>query len=569
MSEQNFPDNVLYELDNLDVLRGMNSETVDLIATDPPFNKKRNRSGSAGQYEDAWRWTDHPTMQGKQPDQWLWQPVHREWLDEIKDANSALFDVIEATRQTQDDDTAAFLCFLSVRLLEMHRVLKPTGSIYLHCDDAANAYIRMCMDAVFGAKNFRNEVIWRRAVSHNDPKRYGRIVDHILYYSRGKEFVWNGKDIFIPKTDQEIARRYTKCDERGQYAADNITGESASDGESGKPWHGYDVASRGRHWSPPKTGDYAKFVASHFIPDYGTIEGVHDRLDALDKAGLIYHPPNGFWPGLKRYADADLGNAPQNLILEPVGFTNFNKGDEWTGSPDQKPLALYERIITVSSNEGDLVLDPFAGCATTIIAARNLKRRWIGVDRRKDARFHVVCRMMGIKQSDADEIRTRPHLAKWLDEQLAKYDAHYRTEPPKRTDEGESAAPYLGPVYSTKRRTIFTHREMHAILMKQFDARCWGCMFDGSIYGERGGLYLELDHVNPKTAGGHDDLDNRALLCSPCNREKSDRQTLSALRNKTMGRSKARKHPIDLKQASTWCRNRLMDEIKANPQLAI
>ena len=150
MAEQNFPDNTVYELDNLDVLRGMNSETVDLIATDPPFNTKRNRSGSAGFYVDKWKWGD----EGKLPDQWACNEVHPIWLEEIKDQNPALYEVIEAAAACHGDDIAAFLCFLSVRLLEMNRVLKPTGSLYLHCDHTANAYIRMALDAIFGAKNF-------------------------------------------------------------------------------------------------------------------------------------------------------------------------------------------------------------------------------------------------------------------------------------------------------------------------------------------------------------------------------------------------------------------------------
>ena len=142
---QNFPDNTLYELDNLPVLRGMNSETVDLIATDPPFNTKRNRSGTAGFYVDNWKWGDTGVL----PDQWKWNEVHPIWLEEIKDDNPALFQIIEAARVCHGEDIAAFICFLSVRLLECHRVLKPTGSIYLHCDDTANAYIRMAMDAIF------------------------------------------------------------------------------------------------------------------------------------------------------------------------------------------------------------------------------------------------------------------------------------------------------------------------------------------------------------------------------------------------------------------------------------
>ena len=151
-------------MDNLDVLRGMNSETVDLIATDPPFNTQRNRAGTAGFYVNKWRWGDTGIL----PDQWKWNEVHPIWLDEIKDANSALHEVIKATGECHGEDIAAFLCFLSVRLLEMHRVLKPTGNIFLHCDHTANGYIRMAMDAIFGAKNFRNEIAWlRKSEKHN------------------------------------------------------------------------------------------------------------------------------------------------------------------------------------------------------------------------------------------------------------------------------------------------------------------------------------------------------------------------------------------------------------------
>ena len=191
MSEQNFPDRVLYNMDNLDVLRGMNDETIDLIATDPPFNKKRNRAATAGQYEDAWRWADDPSFQTERPDQWLWQPVHRIWLDQIRDENEALFSVIENTRLTQDDDTAAFLCFLGVRLLEMHRVLKPTGSIYLHCDHSANNYIGMILGAIFGEDNFHGEIVWRRANAKGLAfKSYPKNHDTIFWYSKTGDFTF-------------------------------------------------------------------------------------------------------------------------------------------------------------------------------------------------------------------------------------------------------------------------------------------------------------------------------------------------------------------------------------------
>ena len=508
----------------------MNSETVDLIATDPPFNKKRNRAGTAGQYEDAWRWTDHPTMQGKRPDQWMWQPVHREWLDDIKDENPALFDVIETTRKTQDDDTAAFLCFLSVRLLEMHRILKPTGSIYLHCDHSANAYIRMCMDAVFGAGNFRNEIVWRRYGSHNDASRkYGQVHDTILFYSKSNKYTWTDK-VREPYDPEYLKTAYRNQDACGRYTTAPLHARGLSGG-------GYEFEWRGifDNWRFPK-----------------------DRLEEMDDQGLIHWPKRGRIPRRKVYLDESRGVTASDMVLD----VTHASAKERTGSPDQKPLALYERIILASSEEGDLVLDPFAGCATTIIAARKHKRRWVGIDRRKDARFHVVCRMMGLKKADADDIRaTSLNLERWLHEQLAKHDAHYRTESPERTDDGEPAAPDLPHVYAVNERSVFTHKEMKSMLISEFGLKCWGCYFDGSVYGQRGEQYLELDHINPKTSGGSNHLDNRALLCGPCNRDKSDTMTLSALRRAVLGsRKAANKHPIDLSIARQWSEEQLREK---------
>ena len=315
---QNFPDNTLYELDNLDVLRGMNSETVDLIATDPPFNTKRNRSGTAGHYVDKWKWGDTGIL----PDQWMWNEVHPKWLEEIKDDNPALHQVIEAARVCHGEDIAAFLCFLSVRLLECHRVLKPTGSLYLHCDHAANGYIRMAMDAIFGKSNFRNEIVWHYYnVASTSRNFFGRKHDTILFYSKSKTVTFNWDDMREPYS---------------------------------------------------QNSNWVKASASYGDDRYGP-----------DERGKLMH---------------DVWRIP----------TINNMAKERTGSPDQKPLALYERIIKASSNEGDLVLDPFCGCATTIIAAHNLNRRWVGIDRRTDARYHVVSRMAGISAEEREKLEKRP-----------------------------------------------------------------------------------------------------------------------------------------------------------------
>ena len=195
----------------------MNSETVDLIATDPPFNTQRNRAGTAGQYEDSWRWENDQYFTTTHPDQWKWVPVHELWLDEIKDENPGLAAVIEATRLTQGDDTAAFLCFLGVRLLHCHRILKPTGSLYLHCDHSANGYIRMVLDAIFGSNNFRNEIIWKRSNpgkgSQYDPRQWGYNTDTLFYYTKSDEYTLNP---YIPRSEDEIIKNFPKIDENGE-----------------------------------------------------------------------------------------------------------------------------------------------------------------------------------------------------------------------------------------------------------------------------------------------------------------------------------------------------------------
>ena len=560
---QNFKDNTLYEMDNLVVLRGMNSETVDLIATDPPFNIKRNRSGTAGHYVDNWKWGDTGIL----PDQWKWNEVHPKWLEEIKDNHTELYHAIDAAKHCQGQDTAAFLCFLSVRLIEMHRILKPTGSLYLHCDPTASHYIKMCLDAIFGRKNFRNEIVWRRSIAHNDPKRYGNNSDRLLYYSKGGKTTWNGSAIAIPKSPEEIDKTYPLQDDRGRYRTGDLTGPSHgySGGESSQPWSGYDVRSKGRIWSAPLTGGYAKWIEDNLIPNYRTIKGVHDRLDILDSVGLIHHPQKGRsgWPGLKRYAKADTGNPVQSLFTDISGFTNYNKGKEWTGSPDQKPLALYERIIKASSNEGDLVLDPFCGCATTIIAADNLKRRWIGIDRRVDARYHIITRLMGISKKERERMEKFAIDKDWLERQTAKYEIHYQTEPPIRTDDEtcQDNAPELSHVYQHHLEPLQSHAEMHQCLVDRFGLKCWGCNF---VPPDK--RYLHLDHIVPKSDGGTNDIDNRALLCQPCNSKKSNTMSLTSLRREN--RKEGYIQPgeaIDLQAALAWTRALLVRTLRETP----
>ena len=373
--------NTLYYGDNLPILREYFADaSVDLIYLDPPFNS--NRSYNVLFKDESGRDSDAQITAFE--DSWHWQPSTEALYHELlRAAPERVARVLSALIESlgRSNQICAYLVMMAARLSELRRVLKPGGSIYLHCDDAASHYLKLIMDTIFGHENYRNHLNWKRAIAHNDPKRFGRIQDHILFYSRSDQPYWNGEAIAAAKSEAQLAAAYPAQDERGRYRAADLTGASISAGESGLPWRGYNVTALGRHWSAPKTGKYAEYIERNFIPGYRAIAGVHERLEALDAAGLIHHPKRGKWPGLKRYAAADTGNLPQDLLLEPSGFTNYNRQrGEHLGFQTQKPRALLEKFILASCPPDGLVLDPFCGCGTAIDAAHALGRRWAGID---------------------------------------------------------------------------------------------------------------------------------------------------------------------------------------------
>jgi site-specific DNA-methyltransferase (adenine-specific) len=283
-----------------------------------------------------------------------------------------------------ENDMMAYLTMMANRLLELRRVLKSTGSLYLHCDPTASHYLKVVLDGVFGNENFRSEIIWRRSGAHNSAKRYGPIHDTIFFYSKTDSFKWNR--VFRPYAKVYVESYFNKTDEKGRFRSQTLTGAGIRHGESGKVWHGYDPTSKGRHWAFP--GVLAEDLG---IEDLS----LHEKLDYLADHGLV---AEGDWlPDYRQYLHQSQGVPLQDIwayqpftngvlydsdepIDDDVRWVSDRNDPERLGYPTQKPLGLLARIIASSSDEGHVVLDPFCGCGTAVHAAHKLKRRWIGID---------------------------------------------------------------------------------------------------------------------------------------------------------------------------------------------
>ena len=359
--ERNFAPRTIWTGDNLDILRGLNSETIDLIYLDPPFNSNRSYSAPIGSraagaaFEDTWTLDREDVA----------------WMGLIADQHPDIHNVVLAAG-THSTGMQSYLRMMAVRLLEMHRLLAPTGSIYLHCDPTASHYLKLLMDAVFGRDRFRNEIVWKRQSSHNRAKRWGPIHDTVLFYARS-DYTWNR---VLQPLDQDYISRFYNCDDtRGKFGMFDLTGPGMRDGDTGQPWRGIDPSERSRHWELPP--DRALPAWFQFPDGYSTMTA-RDRLDVLDEQDLIYWPPRGSVPRFKRYLTAASGAPVTDVVndIPPIGA----RAKERLGFPTQKPVALLERIIEASSNRGDVVLDPFCGCATACVAADNLSREWLGID---------------------------------------------------------------------------------------------------------------------------------------------------------------------------------------------
>ena len=362
--------NHLHYGDNLTVLRdSIRDASVDLIYLDPPFNSNASYNvlfkGPAGAksaaqieaFDDTWHWNDS---------------AEAAFGDVMRGGNAADSTMLRAIRGfLGDNDMMAYLAMMAVRLVELHRVLRPTGSLYLHCDPTASHYLKILLDAVFGKASFVNEIIWKRTSAHSSAKRWGPVHDTLLFYAKSTEMLWNKTH---EKYDEDYVKKfYRHSDERGLYQVDNLTGAGRRGGDSGKPWRDVDVNTKGRHWAVP-------IALLQRLGLNGEIDGMttQQKLDFLDENDLIYWPPNNGMPRLKRHLDYQPGVAIQDIVTDVAPLSAHAR--ERLGYPTQKPVALLERILNASSNPGDTVLDPFCGCGTTVHAAQKLGRNWIGID---------------------------------------------------------------------------------------------------------------------------------------------------------------------------------------------
>jgi site-specific DNA-methyltransferase (adenine-specific) len=349
--------NTLFYGDNLDVLRESVADgSVDLVYLDPPFNsnanynilfKSKTGDGSDAQieaFEDTWHWNDKA----------------EDAFDQVmRSGRTGASELLRAMRGfLGDNDMMAYLAMMAIRLIELHRVLKPTGSLYLHCDPTASHYLKLLLDGVFGALSYRSEIIWKRTSAHgNVSGTYGDVTDTILYYVKGSNPTWNKP--MMPLSEKHIEAKYSMVDENGRRFTTR------------------DMRNPGVR--PNLHYEYTALNGITYQPHPNGWTCTKEKMRQYDEAGLLYYPrsPDGRLR-LKLFLDEREGRPMQN-IWDDISPIN-SQAQERLGYPTQKPLALLERIIAASSNEGGVVLDPFCGCGTAVHAAQKLGRQWIGID---------------------------------------------------------------------------------------------------------------------------------------------------------------------------------------------
>ena len=348
--------NTLYYGDNLPILREyVPSESVDLVYLDPPFNSNRSynvlfkhESGTEAQaqvqaFDDTWHWNEH---------------TEATFAELVTRGRPEVGAMIAALREfIGENQMMAYLVMMAVRLVELHRVLRPTGSLYLHCDPTASHYLKIILDTIFDVRNYRNELVWKRSDAHNDgkqgAKQLGRVHDIIFFYTKSDVWTWNPVYTDLPDSTQEKWYRHVESETGRRYNMADLTAAKAG-GDTLYEWNGV-RPPQGRYWAYKR-----------------------EKMEQMEREGRIVYSSSGR-PYMKRYLDESKGVSLQDLWTD-IDMLRGISGSERLGYPTQKPVALLERILKASSNPGDVVLDPFCGCGTTVAAAQKLGRTWLGID---------------------------------------------------------------------------------------------------------------------------------------------------------------------------------------------
>jgi site-specific DNA-methyltransferase (adenine-specific) len=351
-------ENLLYYGDNLDVLRRhVKDESVDLVYLDPPFNSNATYNALFGEEDGSRSAAQIKAFE----DTWRWDQGSARAYEEVIEAGGPTADVMRSFHVfLGGSNMTAYLAMMAPRLVELRRVMKADSSIYLHCDPTASHYLKLLLDAVFGAANFRDEIIWQRTNARSTDQRWPHIHDVILFYSKTSDFYFAPTQVAADIA--KMPHTLITGPDGDKYQTYELTGAGVTrEGDSGKPWRGFDPTKFGRHWA-----------------------NAISQREEWDAAGLIHWPTSGSRGGFPRRRDPNPFEAEARLVTIGDVWTDIDRlnqtAKERLGYPTQKPQALLERIVRASSRDGALVLDPFCGCGTTVAAAENLGRRWIGID---------------------------------------------------------------------------------------------------------------------------------------------------------------------------------------------